>query len=127
MKEKNDNLGEVEWAILNVCYKNGMTTVREVQEILNSEREKSRSYMTVKTMMDRLFEKNVLSRNKLGPVYIYSPTEPKNIMIKRTFERFMDVVFEKSCEPLVLHFVNYCKDHDIDIKELKDIIDQINE
>ena len=63
--------GSLESAILSALWgleKKGIYTnsVKDVYEILAQSDEEKRAYTTVKTVMDRLFEKKVLLRYKSG-------------------------------------------------------------
>lgn len=59
--------GELELAILNIMRNKEKTTVREVYEALGSKDK----YTTVMTVMNRLVEKKVLQRNRIGLQYEY--------------------------------------------------------
>lgn len=67
--------GSLECAILNVLWgleQQGVYTnsVKDVYHILNNNDDK-RAYTTIKTVMDRLFEKKILLRYKQGKKFYY--------------------------------------------------------
>ena len=64
------SLGTLERDVMNVCWDQPDVCVRDVCARLSS----SVAYTTVMTTMDRLFKKGLLSRQKLGRAFVYSPT-----------------------------------------------------
>lgn len=68
--------GSLECSILGVLWNlehNGIYTnsVKDVYEILAKSDEEKRAYTTIKTVMDRLFEKKILLRYKQGKKFYY--------------------------------------------------------
>ena len=66
-------LSEAEWEVMDgVWHLDRQVTVRDVVDYLYPNREKA--YTTVQTIMNILFGKGVLYRQKIGPVNVYTPT-----------------------------------------------------
>ena len=71
MKIKNRTirpLGTLEEKVMNILWRAGPFSVREVNQRLG---EKSLAHTTVMTTLDRLFKKRLLFRTKEGNAYIY--------------------------------------------------------
>lgn len=65
-------LGELESAILGVLWDSASKlSVRKVQECL--EHEQALAYTTVMTVLDRLFDKGLVDREKDGKAFVYRP------------------------------------------------------
>src|SRR5215208_7986295 len=65
-------LGELESAILRVLWDSASKLpVRKVQECL--ERDQTLAYTTVMTVLDRLFDKGLVAREKEGKAFVYWP------------------------------------------------------
>jgi predicted transcriptional regulator len=65
-------LGELESAILRVLWDSpDKLAVRKVHESL--EREQALAYTTVLTVLDRLFDKGLVAREKDGKAFVYWP------------------------------------------------------
>lgn len=65
-------LGELESAILGVLWDSaGKLSVRKVHESL--ERAQALAYTTVMTVLDRLFDKGLVARQKDGKAFVYWP------------------------------------------------------
>ena len=125
MKPRKGEFGDMEWAILKVCYDKGTTTVRAIQEELN--KGKYHSYMTVKNIMDRLTDKKFLQREKLGPIYLYTPGQTEKSIITSAIDDFIDTVLDNSVEPLFSHIAKNRKKYHIDVDEIKKSLESIEE
>lgn len=65
-----NSLGALERDVMSVCWEQPNVSVRDASARLNS----AVAYTTVMTTMDRLFKKGLLSRQKVGRAFVYSPT-----------------------------------------------------
>lgn len=65
-------LGALESAVMEVVWRGGAMTARDVCDRLTGKRE--RAYTTIMTTMDRLFRKGLLARSKEGLAWRYQPT-----------------------------------------------------
>ena len=106
--------GTLESAILSVLWKleeEGSFThsVKDVYETINTLSNEKKAYTTIKTVMDRLYEKNILMRVKQGRKFFY-----------RTSFSNRDAIIN-SLNEIALR---YCQG---DIKKLDQIINSINE
>jgi predicted transcriptional regulator len=66
--EEVHGLGTLERQILDVVWRQGRSSVRDVLTALDH----SIAYTTAMTVMDRLFKKGVLERERVGRAYVYS-------------------------------------------------------
>ncbi len=78
--------GTLESAILSTLWdleNNGVmtNTVKDVYEILAKNSTDKRAYTTIKTVMDRLFEKNILLRYKQGKKFFYRTAYSNNEIV----------------------------------------------
>ena len=67
-------IGSLEADILAVVWEQDRTTVREVYEALLQRRKIA--YTTVMTVMNNLVKKNLLTQDKSGVAYVYTPAVP---------------------------------------------------
>lgn len=65
------HLSEAEWKVMNAVWGNAPTTARRVLQA--TEDETGWKYSTVKTMLDRLVDKGVLSAELEGITTVYEP------------------------------------------------------
>ena len=69
MAEKNHELTEGEWAIIQAVWTKEPCAAPDVQESLEAER--NWTYGTVKTMMDRMVDKDLLTTERLRNLILY--------------------------------------------------------
>lgn len=62
-------------------------SVNEVQAVLNRETVNKRAYTTVKTVMDRLVEKNLLVRYKQGKKFYYKSVSSRDEMAQEAIRK----------------------------------------
>ncbi len=84
--------GSLESIILNSIWtleKDGVYkhSVKEVWENINNNSETERAYTTIKTVMDRLFEKEVLLRVKQGKKFYYRSAYSNEDILKTSLEK----------------------------------------
>ena len=116
------DLSRTEWEIMKICWEKGQSTAKVVYE--ESLKEKKRRYVTVKTMLDRLVEKEYLEREKFGPVWLYKPIVSEKKATSYALNDFIKVVLGNKTTPILKHIADI-KKYDINIKELKQLIDKL--
>ncbi|MGB9911343.1 MAG: BlaI/MecI/CopY family transcriptional regulator [Microgenomates group bacterium] len=92
MKHSNKNLpllfkvenflGPLEREVMLVIWKKGKINVGEVLKTLKTK--KKLAYTTIMTVMDKLYKKGFLKREKIGKAYWYSPAVKENIIISNS-------------------------------------------
>ena len=125
MSKSISGLTRREWELLKICWNLGRTTARNIHE--ESLKEKKYAYMTTKTMLDRLVEKDYLTREKLGPVWIYKPTMSKKKLTSNAMNDFFKTVLENKIAPIFLHIIKNKEKYHLEIEELKKVIDELEE
>ena len=88
-RNKPSPFGELEEKVMEVLWKNGSGTVREVKENLKEDL----AHTTVMTILDRLYKKGYLKRKKEGRGYRYFP-----VVSKKEFEK---IITEKVLKELL--------------------------
>ena len=79
-RNKPSPFGELEEKVMEVLWKKGNATVSEVRKALKDEF----AHTTIMTILDRLYKKGILKREKEGKGYRYYP-----IVSKEEFERMV--------------------------------------
>ncbi len=64
-------LGELQAQIMEIAWSRAAVTVREVMDALGAGRDLA--YTTVMTVMSRLADQSILSRERVGKTYVYRP------------------------------------------------------
>jgi len=115
--------GELE--ILQILWKKGPSTVREVNELLNADQEKSIGYTTTLKIMQIMFEKNLLSRNDSQRTHVYSAEVRESNIQSALLDRFLDAAYKGSASKLAMHLLGNHKTTPDELAEIKALIDKL--
>lgn len=109
------SLGDLERAVMDVLWdSDGVMTVREVHERLGQDRELA--YTTVMTVLDRLAKKKVVTRERDGRAWSYSPVASREEMTAATMRTTLEALDTDDRKAAMLHFIGGASD-----KELADL------
>ncbi len=92
-------LSRTEWTIMQICWRLGRATARQVHETSDGTRD----YRTVKTLLDRMAAKGFLRIEKLGRLSLFVPAVARSRALSEVVTTFVDDVLERSVAPLYLH------------------------
>ncbi len=81
------NLSPLEQDVMNIVWEEKECSVREVVEKLQSQ--KKLAYTTVATLLQRLFEKGLVSRNNQNALLSYTPKVSKTLYGKKMAKSFI--------------------------------------
>lgn len=118
-------ISKAEYDILNVLWKKGKQTVREVHDQVSQSTKWA--YTTTKTTMDRMAKKELLKREEFHGIFLYKPliTRPKGMA--RFIQFFADRILEMD-RGIVL---NMLSDNETlsqnELEELKALLDSDEE
>lgn len=96
-------LGELEAEIMELVWMLGETTVREVHHALLKGRDIA--YTTVMTVMTRLAEKGILTREADGNAYLYRPSMSREVFVSEMVGEVLDALLASHSTQTVSHFV----------------------
>ncbi len=115
-------LAEAEWEVMDgVWHLDRQVTVRDVVDYLYPNGEKA--YTTVQTIMNILFEKGVLNRQKIGPVNVYMPTLSREDVAQDETRTLVSRMFEGSFGALATYLVDSGELSQKDLDELRALIE----
>ncbi|MFA5864037.1 MAG: BlaI/MecI/CopY family transcriptional regulator [Phycisphaerae bacterium] len=109
----NFELTEAEWLIIKKVWENEPCAAPTVQEALQSQ--KRWSYSTVKTMMDRMADKGLLTTEKIRNLILYRSAVTQNQAQKSELLRTLKRAFNGALTPMMQFLVN---NDDLSEKEL---------
>ncbi len=98
-KQDRLRLGDLEAEIMGYVWRSKRTTVREVWEQIYERRKIA--YTTVMTVMNRLAQKGILSREKIGVTYYYTPAVTKTQVVRAYVDDLMAKFGQGAASPLV--------------------------
>jgi BlaI family penicillinase repressor len=95
------DLAPLELECLSVLWPLGEGTVRDIHRALAESRP--RAYTTVMTIMDRLEQKGIVARRKVGRAFLYQPKLSAEEARLKAVEKIVEGFFNGSSEALVAH------------------------
>ncbi|MEX0608382.1 MAG: BlaI/MecI/CopY family transcriptional regulator [Balneolaceae bacterium] len=125
MKKSLTPLGESEMEILHHVWELGEATVAQVQALILEERKVA--YTTVMTIMKNLNDKGYLKYRKDGATYVYSAAKDPEHVRFSLISKMIDKVFKGSTSALVQTLVKKENLTEDDLREIKKLIDNMEE
>ena len=111
------NITDAEWEILKIIWANSeISSSNIIKELKDTSKWKP---ATIKTLINRLLNKNAIGFNKIGYEYIYFPLVSKNDCINLESYSFVNKVFNGSIKSMLMAFVCSGLISESDINKLK--------
>ena len=118
---KNSNsLSEIEWQIMTVLWDKGVMSVKEVLQSVYPNGEKA--YTTVQTYMDRMVDKQLLEKQKIGLVNFYHPIVERKTVMKQATDNLVSRAFNGSFGSLAAFLVDSYNLSTEDLGKIKQLI-----
>lgn len=116
---------DAELEILSVLWKNGPSTVRTVNDVLNGR--KSVGYTTTLKLMQIMTDKGVLARLLDGRTHIYRPLIMEEDVQQRLMKRLLDTAFRGSAKTLILQALGNHQATTEELVEIREMIQKMEE
>jgi BlaI family transcriptional regulator, penicillinase repressor len=120
-----ESISEAESAVLAVLWDTGPATAEDVSAALAAPRGWQDS--TVKTLLGRLLKKGAVRAQKDGRRFIYTPALAREEWLSRESESLLNRLYGGRVAPLVAHFSRHRKLSKRDIRELKRLIEELED
>ena len=117
---KLPKISDSEWEVMKIIWSKEEITANEIIESLNGKQEWKNT--TVKSLINRLLNKEAIGFRKNGKEYFYYPLISEEECIKEESQSFLKKVFNGSLNEMVLNLVKSEKLTKDDINELRDIL-----
>jgi predicted transcriptional regulator len=121
----NFNLTPVELELMDILWKIGQGTVRDVMSKLPTNR--ALAYTSVSTILRILQEKKILLAEKIGRQHIYHPTLSKQTFASYSVKKMVNQVFSGNSVELVSYLMNKNDLSADDITEIQKLLDSKKE
>ncbi len=113
---------DIEWQIMGVLWQKGIMTIKEVWQKLYPKGEKA--YTTIQTYMDRMTEKKLLYKEKIGLVNFYRPLIDEQTLKKQATEKLVSNTFNGSFGNLAAFLVDSYNLSGKDLEKIKKLIEK---
>lgn len=115
-------ISNAEWEVMKIIWNHSeITSINIMQELKDKVEWKP---ATVKSLINRLLNKNAIGFNKLCNEYLYYPLVSEDECIKLESQSFIDKVFDGSIKSMLLNFARSEQLSQTDINELKKILNK---
>ena len=115
---------ESELSILSILWSDGPSTVRHVNEKLNTERRVG--YTNTLKMMQLMHEKGMLDRDETSRSHIYIPLVQAEDVRNNVLNRMINTVFEGKTSNLLVHALGNYKPSEEELTEIKRLIEKLD-
>ena len=123
MKVKPTN-SELE--ILQILWRKGESTVREVNEELSKEREAEVGYTTTLKLMQIMHEKGLVERDTSNRTHKYKALISQQDTSQGILQAMIDTVFNGSAAQLVMQALSNKSSSKEEIRKIKEYLDQLD-
>ena len=114
---------QAELAILNALWQLGPSTVRQVQQELESSR--GTGYTTILKLMQIMLKKGLLKRDDSSHAHVYRAAATRGKTQKQLVVQLMDQVFEGSAQQLVMQALSTRKSTADELAQIKKLINDL--
>ena len=122
MTEKVPSISEAEWEVMNVLWEKSPQTANDV--ITSLQGQKDWKAKTVRTLLDRLVQKEVVGVNKEQRVYTFYPLYSQDDCQRAEAESFIKRIYGGTVKSMLVQFIEEDSLSEEDIEELKSILDE---
>ncbi len=119
---KSVQISDAEWEIMDLLWSESPQTSKDI--IIKIQKHNEWKPTTVKTLISRLVDKNILNYNKKGKVYYYYPIIEKEECIKIKNKNFLRKFYNGGLKAMLASFLDMEELSNEDIDELKSILEQ---
>jgi BlaI family penicillinase repressor len=114
---------DAELAILRVLWRLGPSTVRQVQEILNQERETG--YTTVLKLMQIMTEKGLVKRDETDRSHVYQARLKEEQTQRQLVDDLLERAFGGSARQLVMQALSGKKTPAKELAQIRKLLDEL--
>ena len=112
-----------ELEILNILWDKGPSTVREVHEVL--EKNKDAGYTTTLKLMQIMHDKGLLKRDISNKSHVYTANVSQEKTQGQLVKRMIDNVFNGNASQLVMQALGNHKTNSDELQEIKKYLEEI--
>ena len=108
----NQVLGSLEKDIMEALWTRGESSVKDILDAFSNDRDTS--YSTVITVTNRMAQKGLLKKRKVGKAYFYKPIYDREQFYEFISKKIVEGVSEFSFQSAMVRFVDYMAQVDPD-------------
>ncbi len=122
-KHEHPTPGELE--VLKILWDRGPSTVREVMEVLNRQRQ--RAYTSVMSLLNVMTDKGLLEREPEGRAFLYRAQVSREKTLGQMVHDLLGRAFEGSASALVARLLDQSSPSPEELQEIRKAIDEYHQ
>lgn len=123
MKEVPSRATEKELEILQIIWKKGAASVKDVHEALGGD--VSNGYTTILKLMQIMHEKGLVTRQKSGKLHLYEAVPTMEKTRQQILDKMIQTVFQGSAAQLVMSALGNKKSSKEELQEIKKYLEKL--
>lgn len=123
MKAASIKPTEKELEILQVLWQKGPVSVKDVHEALGGE--EANGYTTILKLLQIMFEKGIVTRQKSGKLHLYKATASQESTRQQVVDKIITTVFQGSAAQLVMSALGNKKSTKAELLEIKKYLEKL--
>jgi BlaI family transcriptional regulator, penicillinase repressor len=123
MKEVPSRATEKELEILQIIWKKGAASVKDVHESLGGDA--SNGYTTILKLMQIMHEKGLVTRQKSGKLHLYEAVPTMEKTRQQILDKMIQTVFQGSAAQLVMSALGNKKSSKEELREIKKYLEKL--
>ena len=123
MEETPVKATEKELEILQIVWKKGSVSVKDVHEALGGDQ--FNGYTTILKLMQIMHEKGLLTRQKQGKLHLYEAVPTLEKTQQQILDKMIQTVFQGSATQLVLSALGNRKSSKEDLQEIRKYLERL--
>jgi len=123
MKDSSVKATEKELEILQIVWKKGSASVKDVHEALGGD--ESNGYTTILKLMQIMHEKRLLTRQKQGKLHLYEAVPTMEKTQQQILDKMIKTVFQGSATQLVMSALGNRRSSKEDLQEIRKYLEKL--
>ncbi|KKJ53882.1 CopY family transcriptional regulator [Staphylococcus aureus MRSN 8611] len=115
MTNKQVEISMAEWDVMNIIWDKKSVSANEI--VVEIQKYKEVSDKTIRTLITRLYKKEIIKRYKSENIYFYSSNIKEDDIKMKTAKTFLNKLYGGDMKSLVL---NFAKNEELNNKEIEE-------
>lgn len=115
-------LSDLQISVMKVLWKHGALSVSDAHKLLNENRELALT--TVATLLKRMQEKGIVTHEKQGRQYLYSPLVSEEEVKSSMLGNMLSSLFDGKPDELIHHLVAQSEVAEDDLAKIRQLLSQ---
>ncbi len=122
MKKSLPKISDSEFEVMKIIWELNPIRTKEITELLSTKKDWTEQ--TIKTLINRLLNKDAISFKKEGRTYFYYPLIDEKDYINKESKSFLQKFYDGSLNAMFSYFIKDKNLSKSDIEELKKLLDK---